>query len=97
MTSGASPGSANTTRHRQRSSPGRELSTQRRNVRRLIRAVLFDVFTDATGQRLAADRKSVAWRISYRDKTRTLESAEVDTTHARVLEALKKALPVSVR
>jgi len=60
-------------------------------------AVLFDVFTDPTGTKLAADRKSVAWTISYRDKTRTMESAEVDAIHARVLEALKKALPVSVR
>jgi phenylalanyl-tRNA synthetase beta subunit len=39
----------------------------------------------------------VAWTILYRDMTRTLESAEVDAAHARVLEALKKALPVSVR
>jgi phenylalanyl-tRNA synthetase beta chain len=60
-------------------------------------ATLFDVFTDPTGQRLPADRKSVAWTISYRDKSRTLESAEVDAAHARVLAALKKALPVSVR
>ncbi len=60
-------------------------------------ATLFDVFTDPSGSKIAADRKSVAWRILYRDKTRTLESAEVDTTHARVLESLKKSLPVTVR
>lgn len=63
----------------------------------LSSATLFDVFTDPTGQKLAADRKSVAWTILYRDMTRTLESAEVDAAHARVIEALKKALPVSVR
>lgn len=60
-------------------------------------AALFDVFTDPSGEKLAAGRKSVAWTISYRDKARTLESAEVDTAHAKVLESLKKALPVSVR
>ena len=60
-------------------------------------ADLFDVFTDPTGANLPAGRKSVAWRILYRDKTRTLESAEVDTAHARVLDSLKKALPVNVR
>ena len=54
-------------------------------------AALFDVFT------LGAGRKSVAWRIQYRETARTLESAEVDAAHARVLDALKKALPVSVR
>lgn len=63
----------------------------------LSSATLFDVFTDPTGTKLAADRKSVAWTLSYRDKSRTLESAEVDAAHGRVLEALKKALPVSVR
>ena len=54
-------------------------------------AALFDVFT------LGAGRKSVAWRIQYRESGRTLESPEVDAAHARVLDALKKALPVSVR
>ena len=60
-------------------------------------ATLFDVFADPTGAKLPADRKSVAWRILYRDKSRTLESAEVDTTHARILDSLKKSLPVSIR
>jgi len=63
----------------------------------LSSATLFDVFSDPTGAKLAVDRKSVAWTLSYRDRTRTLESAEVDAAHTRVLEALKKALPVSVR
>jgi phenylalanyl-tRNA synthetase beta chain len=63
----------------------------------LISATLFDVFTDPSGTKLPADRKSVAWTLQYRDRTKTMESAEVDTIHARVLEALKKALPVSIR
>lgn len=63
----------------------------------LNRATLFDVFTDPTGVKIAADRKSVAWTLLYRDKARTLESAEVDAAHARVMEALKKALPVTQR
>ena len=63
----------------------------------LTSATLFDVFTDPSGEKLAADRKSVAWTLYYRDRARTLESAEVDTIHTRVLEGLKKALPVSIR
>ncbi|HWB05695.1 MAG TPA: phenylalanine--tRNA ligase subunit beta [Verrucomicrobiales bacterium] len=63
----------------------------------LTSATLFDVFSDPTGARLPADRKSVAWTLLYRDRSKTMESAEVDTIHARVLEALKKALPVSIR
>lgn len=60
-------------------------------------AVVFDVFTDPTGQKIAADRKSVAYTLTYRDNARTLESSEVDAAHARVLEALKKAFPVGIR
>lgn len=63
----------------------------------LSSATLFDVFTDPTGAKLSADRKSVAWTLQYRDRSKTMESAEVDTVHARVLESLKKALPVSIR
>ncbi len=54
-------------------------------------AELFDVF------QLGEGKKSVAWRIDYRAADRTLQSAEVDAAHGRVLEGLKKALPVSVR
>jgi phenylalanyl-tRNA synthetase beta chain len=63
----------------------------------LSSATLFDVFTDPSGVKLPADRKSVAWTLQYRDRSKTMESTEVDTIHARVLEALKKALPVSIR
>ncbi len=63
----------------------------------LISTELFDVFTDATGNKLAADRKSTAWTLTYRSVEKTLETAEVDATHARILAALEKALPVVVR
>jgi phenylalanyl-tRNA synthetase beta chain len=56
-----------------------------------IEAELFDVF------QLGSGKKSVSWRIQYRDNGRTLQNAEVDTAHGRVLDALKKALPVTVR
>jgi phenylalanyl-tRNA synthetase beta chain len=54
-------------------------------------AALFDVF------QLGEGRKSVAWRIQYRHKERTLEAKEVDAAHGILLEALKKTLPVTVR
>jgi phenylalanyl-tRNA synthetase beta chain len=63
----------------------------------LISTELFDVFTDATGTKLAADRKSTAWTLTYRASDKTLETAEVDATHSRILAALEKALPVVVR
>ncbi len=58
---------------------------------------LFDVFSDPTGEKLPAGRKSLAYTLTYRDKARTLETKEVDTVHARILEAVKTKLGVSVR
>lgn len=58
---------------------------------------LFDQFRDPTGQKLAADRKSLAYTLTYRAPDRTLETAEVDTTHQALLTALEKALPVTLR
>lgn len=55
---------------------------------------LFDLYK---GDKVAAGTKSVAYRLSYRDPQRTMESAEVDAAHKRILEALQKALPVQVR
>ena len=63
----------------------------------LISTALFDVFTDPTGTKLPADRKSLAWTLTYRAPDKTLETAEVDATHNRILSALEKALPVVVR
>lgn len=63
----------------------------------LVSSECFDVFTDATGTKIAADRKSVAYRFNYREPTRTLKSDEVDTAHQKVLDALVKSLGVNFR
>ncbi len=63
----------------------------------LVEARLFDVFRDETGQKLDADKKSVAYSLLYRCPTRTLESAEVEQAHEKVLKALQKSLPVEFR
>ncbi|MES2706885.1 MAG: phenylalanine--tRNA ligase subunit beta [Verrucomicrobiota bacterium] len=63
----------------------------------LIGVALFDVFADPTGQKLAADKKSLAYTLTYRDPAKTLATAEADAVHTRIVESLKKALPVSVR
>ena len=63
----------------------------------LTGAVLFDRFADPTGQKLAADKKSLAYTLTYRDSGKTLSSAEVDTAHTKVVAELLKALPVTVR
>lgn len=57
----------------------------------------FDVFRDPSGLKLAADRKSLAYRFHYRAPDRTLRAEEVDAAHQRVLAALAKSLPVKFR
>ena len=63
----------------------------------LIAFECFDVFTDPTGQKLPADRKSVAYRFQYRAADRTLKAEEVDAAHQKVLEALTQKLGVKFR
>ncbi len=63
----------------------------------LVSSECFDVFTDPTGQKIAADSKSVAYRFHYREPTRTLKTEEIDTAHQGVLEALTKGLGVKFR
>jgi phenylalanyl-tRNA synthetase beta chain len=62
-----------------------------------IASEVFDVFTDPTGQKIAKDRKSIAWTLTYRSPEKTLETAEVDAAHQRILAALEKALPATMR
>lgn len=63
----------------------------------LVKAELFDVFADSSGEKMAKDRKSLAYSLTYRSPERTLEAAEVDAAHGRILQGLEKALPVTVR
>lgn len=63
----------------------------------LISCECFDVFSDPTGIKLPADRKSIAYRFHYRAADRTLKSDEVDAAHQRVLAALTAKLGVNFR
>jgi len=62
-----------------------------------IASEVFDVFTDPSGQKIAKDRKSIAWTLTYRSPEKTLETPEVDAAHQRILAALEKSLPATVR
>lgn len=63
----------------------------------LVSYECFDVFTDPTGSKLAADRKSLAYRFTYRNAERTLKAEEVDAAHQSILASLTKALDVKFR
>lgn len=58
---------------------------------------LFDLFEDPEGVKLAKGKKSLAYSILYRSPDRTLESHEVETAHAKLLDSLRSGLPVDFR
>ena len=58
---------------------------------------LFDLFEDPSGEKLEAGKKSLAYSVSYRSADRTLEAAEVETAHGKLLDSLKRELNVAFR
>jgi phenylalanyl-tRNA synthetase beta chain len=54
----------------------------------LVSYECFDLFTDPSGQKIAADRKSIAYRFNYRAFDRTLKANEVDAAHQNILKLL---------
>jgi len=57
---------------------------------------LFDLFSgDAAG--LGEGKKSLAYRLTYRDQSRTLTSEEVNAAHAKIRERLRSDLGAELR
>jgi phenylalanyl-tRNA synthetase beta chain len=54
---------------------------------------LFDLFTEEIGEA----RKSLAYRLTYRDRSRTLTSEEVTAAHAKIRERLRHQLGAELR
>ena len=54
---------------------------------------LFDLFTEEIGEA----RKSLAYRLTYRDRSRTLTSEEVTAAHAKIRERLQRELSAELR
>ncbi len=76
---------------------GEFFAAQQKKEPLMAGAEVFDVFVDPSGGKLASDKKSVAWSLTYRLPDRTLESKEVDEAHARILQALPGTLPALIR
>jgi phenylalanyl-tRNA synthetase beta chain len=55
---------------------------------------LFDLFI---GGEIGAARKSLAYRLTYRDRSRTLTSEEVNAAHAKIRERLRRDLGAELR
>lgn len=58
---------------------------------------VFDVFRDESGEKLAADRKSVAFSLTFRSLERTLTTEEVNAASQRIKALLKDRLAVEFR
>jgi phenylalanyl-tRNA synthetase beta chain len=83
-----------------------EVGVRHADVERVIRGLgepllvgveLFDVYRDQTGVKLPADRKSLAYSLTYRSLERTLTAEEVNAAHGRLREALMNQLGLGVR
>ncbi len=58
---------------------------------------LFDLFTTKEGEAPPASGKSLAYRLTYRAKNRTLTNEEVTAAHAKIREQLRRELGVTLR
>ena len=58
---------------------------------------LFDVFSGEQEKNLGAGKKSLAYALTYRHKTRTLTNDEITVVHAKIRERLQRELGVELR
>jgi phenylalanyl-tRNA synthetase beta chain len=63
----------------------------------LENAQLFDLFELGEHETATASGKSLAYRLTYRAKNRTLTNEEVTTVHAKIRERLKRELGAILR
>ena len=63
----------------------------------LEKTQLFDLFTTKDGAESISSGKSLAYRLTYRAKNRTLTNEEVNAAHAKIRERLKRELGVTLR
>ncbi len=63
----------------------------------LVSAVCFDQFSDSSGEKMAADKRSVAYSFTYRSDKGSLKQKDFDTAHDKLRAHLEKSLPVTFR
>ncbi len=63
----------------------------------LANVELFDVFGGEQAKNFGAGKKSMAYALTYRDKTRTLTNEEITVVHAKIRERLQRELGVELR
>jgi phenylalanyl-tRNA synthetase beta chain len=63
----------------------------------LVDVQVFDLFIDPSGQKIPADKKSLACSLTYRASDRTLTQDEVNEVHQRLKKRLVDELGVTLR
>jgi phenylalanyl-tRNA synthetase beta chain len=63
----------------------------------LVDVQVFDLFVDPSGQKIPADKKSLACSLTYRTSDRTLTQDEVNEIHQRLKKRLVDGLDVTLR
>ncbi|HXM01754.1 MAG TPA: hypothetical protein VN939_04075, partial [Chthoniobacterales bacterium] len=63
----------------------------------LVDVQVFDLFIDPSGQKIPADKKSLACSLTYRASDRTLTQDEVNEVHQRLKKRLVDELDVNLR
>ena len=63
----------------------------------LVDVQVFDLFVDPSGQKISADKKSLACSLTYRASDRTLTQDEVNEVHQRLKKRLVDELGVNLR
>ena len=58
---------------------------------------LFDLFSGKKAASLGPGKKSLAYTLTYRNKTRTLTNDEITVVHAKIRERLQRELGVELR
>ena len=63
----------------------------------LVSATCFDQFHDPSGEKMPADKRSIAYSFGYRSHKGTMKQKEIDTAHEKLRAHLEKSLPVTFR
>jgi len=58
---------------------------------------LFDLFSGNDTNNVGAARKSLAYRLTYRDRNRTLTADQVTAAHAKIRERLRHEVGAELR
>jgi len=63
----------------------------------LVNFTCFDHFHDSSGEKLAADKKSLAFRLDYRSEEKNLKAKEVEQAHEALVKVLCEKLQLTQR